>query len=162
MAVVRPAGPEDAEAIAALMDELDRFYGADLVEPVEQRAAQIRATVLSSLPPAHVLLAWEGNQPVGLATYSFLWPAAGVTQSLYLKELYVAADHRRRGVGELLLQHVCQVALDYDCSRVEWTTDDGNRHAQAFYEELGVAKNHAKIVYRLEGASIAKFANPDA
>ncbi len=160
--MVQPAGPEDADAIAVLMDELDRFYGADQVEPIEQRAEEIRATVFRSPPPAHVLLAWEGNQPVGLATYSFLWPAAGVTQSLYLKELYVAADHRRRGVGELLMQNVYQVALDYDCSRVEWTTDDDNRLAQAFYDELGVPKSHAKIVYRLDDALIANLANPDA
>lgn len=160
--MVRPAGTDDAEAIAILMDELDRFYGADEVEPVEQRAEKIRTTVFRPPSPAYVLLAWEDSEPVGLATYSFLWPAAGVTQSLYLKELYVAADHRRRGIGELLMRHVCQVALDYDCSRVEWTTDDDNRLAQAFYDELGVPKNHAKIVYRLEDALIANLANPDA
>jgi GNAT superfamily N-acetyltransferase len=156
--VVRPAGSDDAEAIAVLMNELDRFYGGDQVEAVEQRARQIRATMFRSPPPAYLLLAWEGCQPVGLATYSFLWPAAGVTQSLYLKELYVAADHRRRGVGELLMQHVCQAALDYNCSRVEWATDDDNRQAQVFYDELGVSKYPAKVFYRAEGAHVARLA----
>ncbi|MCA1671178.1 MAG: GNAT family N-acetyltransferase [Actinobacteria bacterium] len=158
MAVVRPARPDDSEVIAVLMDELDRFYGADEVEPVEQRAKQIQATVFRSPPPAHVLLAWEGSEPVGLATYSFLWPAAGVTQALYLKELYVAADHRRRGIGELLMQHVCQIALDHGCSRVEWTTDVDNGHAQAFYDDLDLPKNQTKIFYRLEGGELDRVA----
>ena len=35
----------------------------------------------------------------GMASYSFLWPAAGLTRSLYLKELYVAQDWQRQGIG---------------------------------------------------------------
>jgi GNAT superfamily N-acetyltransferase len=38
-----------------------------------------------------------------MASYSFLWPAAGVTRSLYLKELYVAQDWQRQGIGKLLM-----------------------------------------------------------
>lgn len=159
MAVVRPAGPDDAEAIAVLMDELDRFYGVAEVEPVEQRTTQIRATVFGSPPPAHVLLAWDGSKPVGLATYSFLWPAAGVTQSLYLKELYVAADHRRRGIGQLLMQHVCQVAADHECSRVEWATDVDNAQAQGFYDDLGLPENQSKTFYRLERGELDRVAD---
>ena len=66
-----------------------------------------------------------------------------------------AADHRRRGIGKLLMQHVCQVALDHGCSRVEWTlTDVDNGHAQAFYDDLSLPKNQTKIFYRLEGCEL--------
>jgi GNAT superfamily N-acetyltransferase len=83
-------------------------------------------------PSAHVLLAWDDGELVGFASYSFLWPAVRLTRSLYLKELYVAEAARRKGVGKLLMRRVYLVAVQEDCSRVEWTTDRENGDAQPF------------------------------
>jgi GNAT superfamily N-acetyltransferase len=66
-----------------------------------------------------------------MAAYSFLWPAAGVTRSLYLKELYVAEAFRRQSIGALLMQRLCQIALEHERSRVEWTEGDGLRRLAA-------------------------------
>jgi hypothetical protein len=41
------------------------------------------------------MLAWDGDDLAGFAAYSFLWPAVGLTRSLFLKELYVAEAARR-------------------------------------------------------------------
>ncbi len=158
MAVVRPAGPEDAEAIAALMDELDRFYGASEVAPRAARLPQIREELFGSPPTAYGLLAWEGSHLIGLAAYSYLWPAEGVNSSLFIKELYVAHSHRRRGVGKLLIQRLGQLAVDNQCTRVEWMTDEDNAEAQRFYEELGVPRNTSKVFYRLEGTALERLA----
>ena len=38
-------------------------------------------------PAAHVFAAYA-DELVVFATYSFLWPAIGLTRSLFLKELY--------------------------------------------------------------------------
>jgi GNAT superfamily N-acetyltransferase len=56
---------------------------------------------------------------VGFASYSFLWPAAGLTQSLYLKELFVTAKARRQGVGQALMERLIDIAKKAGCSRVE-------------------------------------------
>jgi GNAT superfamily N-acetyltransferase len=93
-----------------------------------------------------------------MAAYSFLWPAAGVTRSLYLKEIYVTGAFWRKGVGTLLMQRLCQVAVAHECSRVEWTTDKCNVLGENFYERLGVAQNQEKIFYRLEGEGIRRMA----
>jgi ribosomal protein S18 acetylase RimI-like enzyme len=50
--------------------------------------------------------------------YSFVWPAADLTRSLYLKELHIAAACRRRGVGKLLVRSLAEVASEHGCSRV--------------------------------------------
>jgi GNAT superfamily N-acetyltransferase len=133
------------------MDELDRFYGATDVEPADQRVAEITANLFQEPRAGYVLLAWEGRELAGMAAYSFLWPAAGVTRSLYLKELYVAGAFRRKGVGVQLMQRLGQVAAEQECSRIEWTADEGNALAEAFYEQLGAPKNPGKVFYRLEG-----------
>jgi GNAT superfamily N-acetyltransferase len=157
--VVTAAAPRDTDAIADLIDELDRFYGATEIEARATRLPQIKAALFSAPPAAYGLLAWDGERLVGLAAYSFLWPAEGVTSSLFLKELYVAQSHRRQGVGKLLMQCVCQLATDNQCSRVEWVTDEGNADAQRFYEELRAPRYAAKVFYRLEGAQLARLAS---
>ena len=47
------------------------------------------------------------------------------------------------------MQRLCRLAVDNQCSRVEWMTDDTNADAQHFYEELGVSTYPAKVFYRL-------------
>jgi GNAT superfamily N-acetyltransferase len=155
---IKPATPDDVEAIALLMEDLDRFYGATDVEPPSERIPQIAAALFSEPKAAYVLLARQREQLVGMAAYSFLWPAAGVTRSLYLKEIYVTEAVRGRGIGALLMQQLCQVAVERECSRVEWTTDKGNALGEDFYERLGVAQNQEKIFYRLEDEGIRRMA----
>jgi GNAT superfamily N-acetyltransferase len=148
---ISPARPADAAAMAELLEEMDRFYDSDAPAPLAERVGQLNDAVFASPPAAYVLLAWDGNQLAGLAAYSFLWPAVGLTSSLYLKELYVADRYRGRGIGRLLMQGLFEAAAKGGCSRVEWTTDQENTGAQAFYERLGVPAHPSKIFYRVEG-----------
>lgn len=158
MTVVTPAEPAHVEALAGLINEMDRFYGATEVQPLDLRIRQISEAIFSTPPAAHALLAWEKDQPIGFASYSLLWPAVGLTQSLYLKELYVTEAARRSGTGKLLMRSLFEIAVKQGCSRVEWTTDQDNTDAQAFYELLGVAPNPSKLFYRVEGEELGRAA----
>lgn len=159
MVEILPAEQRDVEAIMVLMEDLDRFYGTIDVAPPDQRVQQITASLFQDPVAAYVMLAWEDGHPVGMAAYSFLWPAAGVTRSLYLKELYVTKTFRCKGIGALLMQRLCQVAVEHECSRIEWTADEGNAPAQVFYEQLGVPKHQEKIFFRLEGNDLRRMAS---
>jgi len=145
---IADAMPGDEDAIAALCREMDDYYGQPAAETPQQRADQVRAVFFTGPPMARALLAWNGPTLAGLASYSFLWPAVGLSASLYLKELYVAAACRHAGTGTLLMNRLFAVAAEKGCSRVEWTTDAGNTSAQAFYKSLGATTLPAKIFYR--------------
>jgi GNAT superfamily N-acetyltransferase len=147
--VVAPAEPQHVDALAALLEELDRHYGTTEFEPLDQRVAQIRDALFGEVPAAFALLAWHEADLVGMASYSFLWPAAGVTRSLFLKELYVAQDRQRQGIGKLLMDSLQTVATKHGCSRVEWTTDRDSEGAQRFYAKLGVPVDKGKLFYRI-------------
>jgi GNAT superfamily N-acetyltransferase len=149
MIEIAEAVPGDEVHIAALCAELDVFYG-DLPQgsPAE-RAAQVRDVLFGSPPMAYALVAWDGDAPAGLAAYSFLWPAAGLTASLYLKELYVADAYRKAGVGRMLMGELTAIARRRGLSRVEWTTDTSNQGARAFYAVLGAEPLDSKVFYRL-------------
>ncbi|MFC4034475.1 GNAT family N-acetyltransferase [Streptomyces polygonati] len=90
----------------------------------------------------------DGDQILGLASYSLLWPAAGAETSLSLKELYVREHARRSGVARALMAELRKAASDAGCSRIEWTADTDNPAALAFYEALGAEPQDGKIFYR--------------
>jgi GNAT superfamily N-acetyltransferase len=149
MITIRPARREDTGAIAGLLKELDQYYGATQVEPSATRLAGIESALFMSPPAAFALLAWADSSLVGLASYSFLWPAAGVTRSLYLKELYVTEKYRRKGVGSLLMQEIFSAARAQNCSRVEWTTEIENDDARQFYSVIGAMVLDGKLLFRV-------------
>ena len=154
MITISPAGPDDARAIATMLEEMDRFYGSASPEPLDHRIRQITEALFADPPAAHALLAWDGADLVGFAAYSFLWPAVGLTRSLYLKELYVSEARQRSGIGKLLMQAIFDTAAKHGCSRVEWTTDNDNIGALTFYDKLGLPRHPAKVFYRAKGSGV--------
>jgi GNAT superfamily N-acetyltransferase len=157
---VTRAVPSNVEALANLIEEMDRFYGSIEVEALDLRIRQISEALFDDPPSAQALLAWDDGDLVGFAAYSFLWPAIGLTRSLFLKELYVAERARRKGVGKLLMQHLHTLAVERGCSRVEWNTDRENLAAQRFYAYLGVPVDESKLFYRVQGDDLQGNARP--
>ncbi|MEV7849543.1 cyclophane-containing RiPP N-acetyltransferase HaaN [Streptomyces sp. NPDC088183] len=149
---IRPADRRDIVAVAELIEEIERFYGSAEIQPLEERHSQVEEALFGSPPLASALLVEDGTgNLVGLATYSFLWPAAGSSHSLFLKELYVRDTLRRQGVGARLMDELRALAAARPgCSRVEWMTDRDNPNARAFYKSLGFAEFDGKIVYRVD------------
>lgn len=146
---VSHALPGDVDKIATIAAEMSQFYGEERIEPLEVRLQQIKDALFSAGAFAHVLLARDGDELVGFASYSFLWPAAGLTRSLFLKELYVAEFARRRGIGTRLMQTLFQLAKTNSCSRVEWQAETNNSQARGFYARIGGSESDGKVFYRL-------------
>jgi GNAT superfamily N-acetyltransferase len=147
---VREAYEFDIPTVVDLLNEIDEFYGDEVSETAEERADKVASVLFGNDRTASALLALDGNQPVGFASYSFLWPAAGSSRSLYLKELYVSSARRNSGTGRLLMQTLFDIAKREHCSRVEWTTDTTNVSAQEFYKRLGESVFTGKLFYRHE------------
>ncbi|MCM2429312.1 GNAT family N-acetyltransferase [Streptomyces sp. RKAG337] len=145
MVNIERATVADAGTISELLGEIEAHYGGD---PVPGDIDQIHAALFSAQPLATVLLAREGGNVVGLASYSFLWPAAGAEASLYLKELYVRETGRRRGVAGAFMAKLREAADEAGCTRVEWTADRDNPPALAFYEAFGAEPRDGKVFYR--------------
>lgn len=147
MVTIAAATAADTEILSEILGEIEAYYGG---QNTPGDVDQIRAALFGDRPVATVLLARDGDQVLGMASYSFLWPAAGADTSLYLKELFVREAARRRGVAGALMSALRDAAAEAGCSRVEWTADTDNPPAIAFYEALGASKNDGKIFYRVE------------
>ncbi|MEV3854938.1 cyclophane-containing RiPP N-acetyltransferase HaaN [Streptomyces sp. NPDC050095] len=147
---IRPAEKSDVRALAEMIEEIELFYESTDIQPIEERLTQVEEALFGSPPLATALVAEDATGDlVGMAAYSFLWPSAGSTHSLYLKELYVRDTLRRQGVGARFMAELRAIAAARPgCSRLEWTTDSVNPDARAFYRSLGFEEYDGKIVYR--------------
>jgi GNAT superfamily N-acetyltransferase len=142
---IKKATEQDADTIATILGEVEAYYGGPSEPP---SAEQVRTALFGPKPAATVLLARDGEKITALASYCFLWPAAGAGTSLFLKELYVREPYRRRGIARELMAAVCSEAQAAGCTRVEWQADAGNPPALALYEGLGFAPHDGKVFYR--------------
>ncbi|MGH3758517.1 N-acetyltransferase family protein [Actinophytocola sp.] len=147
MLTIGPPVRADVSALVALLEELDHFYGVTEFEPFPARAARIADVLFGTPPAAHALVARVGGIPVGIATYTYHWPAKDLRTSIFLKDLFVTAGHRGAGIGERLLHGLRELAAERGCSRVEWTADRWNEDALRFYDRLG-AKRDGRQFYR--------------
>lgn len=142
------AAPEHVAAIVALTEEIYRFYGQREFAPVRTRARQVHDALFGDPPAAYALLAFDDDELLGMASYTFMWPAADLARSLFLKELFVTRRRQQSGIGTALMREVFDVADKHGCCRVEWTTDRDNVGAQRFYDELGMSQLPSKLFYR--------------
>jgi ribosomal protein S18 acetylase RimI-like enzyme len=152
---IRPAEKSDVRALSELIEEIERFYGSTDtdIQPLDERQSQVEEALFGSPPLASTLVVQddETGDIIGLAAYSFLWPAAGSSHSLFLKELYVRSTLRQQGIGARLMNELRGIAAARPgCSRVEWMTDRDNPIARSFYQSLGFAEFDGKIVYRAD------------
>src|SRR5436190_23136660 len=125
---VRAATPDDAPALAELIAEFNGPQG-DGGETAARLAACAGLEV--------ALLASTPSEPVGFACLR-VTPAIGTrTPHALLTELYVRERFRRRGVGQMLLQHAERLALAQGAAALYLWTGDDNHAAQTFYENQG-------------------------
>lgn len=112
-------------------------------------------TLLASGRHMSCLLAYDGGQPVGFATWALTFPA-GAGVALYMKEIFVRQTVRGRGAARALLLGLLRIAQDEGCTRVDWQTDGDNQTAQAFYAAIG-APTKDKKTYRIMAPEFEGF-----
>jgi GNAT superfamily N-acetyltransferase len=141
---IRHVRPGDETQLAALLEDHEHHYG-DPVRPgsgAEGAAFLVKGGTLC-------LVAEDGGALVGFAILNAYFPAMGLTHGLFLKELYVAASGRSKGVGERLIETIRALAKERGDTRVIWTTGADNTGAQRFYDRLGVRRIE-KVYYAMD------------
>ena len=154
----RLAGPDDAAIVTALFNDLYAHYfgpGARDPKAVERYVAE---TVMTAGTACEILLAEAGGRALGLATFSINHPGPDLRGQLTLKDLYLRAEGRGRGIGPRIIQELARIALARDCCRVDWTSETTNPRALAFYDRLGARREAEKVYYRLDGEALEAMA----
>lgn len=153
---IRAATIDDVDTLFDLITALAGFE--ELTPPDESARARLAEHGFGDRPKYEAWLAeWEGA-PVGYAFLFETYSTFLARPTLYLEDLFVHPDYRRRGIGKALLAHCIRLANDRGCGRMEWTCLDWNKHAQSVYEGLGAKHMSEWYLYRLTQPDIARLA----
>lgn len=148
----------DIESVANALLDMSRHYNG---ENASSRTAILRNLIDNILGPdsgVRIVVAVEERRVVGLAMISILYPAPKERGQLFMKELYVVSDARSAGTGRAMMQWIGRYAVSRNCLRFDWTVDQSNPRAVAFYRSLGAAPVTDKLYFRLSGDALAAFA----
>lgn len=154
----RLATAADHAAVTELFYLCDLHYWGDKAPSVEAMAAHIRDHVLTEAAKVEILLAEAEGKALGFATFAVLYPAPDLGGQLFLKDLFVPDEARSRGIGMTLMRVLAKLAVERGCVRFDWTAEDFNPVAMAFYERIGARRITQKVYYRFDGDALKDFA----
>ena len=132
---VRPARPEDVDALVALLGDLFSIEADFHPDPDRQRRGL--ALLLDDRARAIVLVAERGRRVVGMVTAQLVISTAEGAPSAWVEDLIVDAAERGRGAGRALLEELERRARALGATRLQLLADRGNARALAFYARLG-------------------------
>lgn len=155
---IRKAEAGDVPLILTLVRELAEYERErDAVVATEE---DLLRHGFGESPRFHVLLAEEGAEVLGFAFYFFTFSTWRGTPVLYLEDIFVRPEHRRKKAGVALMRRLAAEAVERGCDRFIWQVLDWNEPAIRFYESLGARAVSEWVTMRLEGEALKAFAAP--
>lgn len=156
---IRPATPQDVAELRRLIGELAEFE--QLTHLVECDEAQLAAHLFGPRPYAEAILAWPRDadgHAAGFALFFHNFSTFLGKPGLYLEDLFVRPQYRRRGCATALLRELARLAVDRGCGRFEWSVLDWNVDAQAFYAKIGAELLPDWRITRMTGGALEQLA----
>jgi GNAT superfamily N-acetyltransferase len=156
---IRTGMPADVPVILHLIRQLAEYE--KLAHEVTATEQSLRDSLFGPKPAADVLLAFAGNLPIGFAVFFQNFSTFLGKPGLYLEDLFVLPEWRRKGVGKQLLSQVAARAVAGGCGRFEWAVLDWNEPALRFYKSLGTRVMDDWRICRLTGDALRHVAGGD-
>lgn len=146
---IRKATENDAETLLYFIKQLAEFE--KLTHQVHCTADDIRKFGFTT-PPYFEALLVEDHKGInmGFALYFFTFSTFLSRPTLYLEDLFILPQYRGKGLGEALLRHLIDIAVEHECGRMEWSVLDWNTSAIQFYRSLGARPIQGWSLYRLD------------
>ena len=156
MLTLRPATSNDADLIVKYIRELAEFE--KLAHECHADPAQIQHWLFSEAPKAHCILAeWDGK-PAGFALYFYNFSTFLTKPGIYIEDVFVRPDFRRKGIAKQIFRHLAQKAIAEGCGRLEWWVLDWNTDAIRLYESMGAVAMDEWTVQRVTSDALSKLA----
>lgn len=144
---IRPAALHDCSLILHFIRRLAQYER--LEHEVRATVEDLEGTLFGPKPAAEVLLAYEGDQPVGFALFFQTYSTFLAKSGLYLEDLYVEEAFRGKGYGKALLLKIAEIGVERGCGRYEWSVLDWNTPSIEFYRSLGAVAHPEWIRFRV-------------
>jgi GNAT superfamily N-acetyltransferase len=151
-----PATANDSAVILRMIKGLAEYE--KLSDRVTATETSLREQLFGAAPAAEVCLAFVGDQPVGFAVFHGTFSTFACRPGLYLEDVFVEPQWRRRGIGHRLLAHVASIGAARGCHSMNWAVLPWNEPAIQFYRRLGAEKVTEWDGFRIEGEAFGRLA----
>jgi len=144
---IKPATRSDTGAI------LDLIKGIAKYEKLSNQVVADEALLEQQLfdeVNAYVLLAYVNDTAVGFALYFYNFSTFKGKKGLYLEDLFIREEYRKKGIGEKLFDELKRIAKTNNCGRIEWVCLDWNEPAKTFYRKKKATPMEDWIIFRLD------------
>lgn len=153
MLTLRPATPSDASQVL----EFIRALG-DYEKLLHEVVASVDDVVNAMTnDPIGIHLAFWNNQPAGYALFVYNFSTFMCRPGLYLEDLFVKPEFRGKGIGKALLSKLAEIAVNNNCTRMEWMVLDWNEPSIEFYKNLDAEPLIGWTKFRLTGDALNKL-----
>ena len=132
------ADPRHAAALVMLLDA----YASDPAGGGEPLSAFARENLVSNLaarPQAYSVLAFEGDQAVGLVNCIEGFSTFACRPLVNVHDVAVLASHRGRGIAEKMLAEAESIARERGAVKLTLEVLSGNQSAIRLYHRIGFA-----------------------
>jgi GNAT superfamily N-acetyltransferase len=153
---IRPAVAADVPAILEFIKKLAAYE--KLSHEVVASEALLTETLFGARPTAEVAIGYLDENPVGFVLFFHNYSTFLGRPGIYIEDLFVEENFRRRGYGRALFLYVARLAKERRCGRLEWSVLDWNEPAIGFYKKLGAVPMSDWTVFRVTGDSLDKLA----
>lgn len=150
--VIRDARSGDEDAILALLKEFAEFER--LTHIFRLTTEVIAHDFIGEHRRVICQIAEVDGTTAGVMIWIRTYGTFSASPGIYLEDLYVRPQFRRRGIGKALLQ---RLAREDGANYIHWSVLDWNRAAAQFYETLGAARIAEWELYRISGEALQRL-----
>lgn len=154
---IRKATRGDAKVILSLVDALAEYE--KLVPPNAAAKERLINDMSGEHPRFDAYLAEFDGRAVGYAFVLETYSSFLALPTLYLEDLFVLPEYRKRKVGYTLFSAMVKEAHRRGCGRMEWAVLDWNQLAIDFYDRLGATHMKEWQLYRLVREDMERIIN---
>jgi len=152
---IRKATPRDIPLILEFIRELAEYER--MLEQAVATPEDLRRDGFSSDPKFYVEIAEWNREPAGFALWFYNYSTFQGKPGIYLEDLYVRPQFRKKGIGKALLVHLARLAVEQGCGRYQWKVLDWNTSSIEFYESLGAKVMKEWLTMRVSGGSLQRL-----
>ena len=143
--------PDNFHIFTGLIEKLAEYES--LSPPDEEAKLRLKKDAFADNPGYEAYVAFSGGIPAGYITFYYTYSTFEARPTLYLEDIFVPEEFRRRGIGRALFDFCREKAREKGCGRLDWTVLTWNKPSIEFYEKQG-GKRQDWYLYRLEGKEI--------
>jgi len=129
-----------------------------LAHMVVSTEESLRSALFGARPVAEAIVARTPGGAAGFALFFHTYSTFAGRPGMYLEDLYVEPQWRRRGLGRRLLARVAAIAAGRGCDRLSWSVLDWNEPALGFYRTLGAGPVKDWLGYKIAGDAFGRLA----